>query len=774
MSVSSIIASNQKIFDSLLPNPYPYPAQANDLASVLVAGNQAGSQDIVGLNNLQVAVVDNPLLGGSLTIGGAGQDLRIQGATTKGSLLVGNGTSTEEFAVPAPPPPNGSVLILDSTQPLGVRWGGESGPINTISAGNNIQILGTSANPIVAIQAPLTSTLGMGTVALTDKVGASGTAGQLLSAGAGGETLWVNPPSSGVSSVSSGTNINVDNTNPAAPIVNFATPTTSNIELGVGTEILATSGFTTMSIDSTGLSDTYLNGPVEIKEDISVSSTNVIQTLSATDGSTYTNSAILDSGTGGSQIFISSSNPAALSNQFLRLEATMGGDFNIEHQSNTASRNLAITSNQNLTIGADNIDLSSTGRLIVPSLSSGDFMDYNTGSLKIVNDSVGGTANPLLVLQNNTTTAGAVVVETYKNDPPTSLASETIASYSAYCNANNNVGVATKTEMAKINFVAQGVGTNNNDGTIALACKVNSAMNNFVICNGGVAPFGEVQVFKPLDINGNAIKTTTGDLGLDATASTGTGNINLTAKVVGGKVISNSSVQLPSTSTNIQVGTSVGAGIYTTISNGGVNIIDTLGVGVNRQSILANYGCELYDNGVNNCNSKLDGYALTQTDNRYNKTLTINNFNSGNSNENRIDLFKDTTFGQTATSSIINNTSTQNIQFNYQDGGNGRSLNLSNDSASGGVLNYTNQISNQPFTIDSSTGDLILKTTATHALTLNSDILNLENTNTTTSVPNHTSSLATTSNIGDITTYLKLQLNGVDIWVPYFTQDPSI
>jgi len=171
----------------------------------------------------------------------------------------------------------------------------------------------------------------------------------------------------------------------------------------------------------------------------------------------------------------------------------------------------------------------------------------------------------------------------------------------------------------------------------------------------------------------------------------------------------------------------------------------------------------------------LDGYALTQTDNQYNKTLTINNFDSGNPNQNSINFSITTTGGQIATTNLVNNTGNQNLQFNLSSGGNSSGLNLSNDSASGGVLNYSNTISpSQPFTIDSSTGDLILKTTATKSLTLNSDILNLENTNTTTSTPVHTSALATTSNIGDITNYLKLQLNGVDIWVPYFTTDPSI
>jgi hypothetical protein len=71
------------------------------------------------------------------------------------------------------------------------------------------------------------------------------------------------------------------------------------------------------------------------------------------------------------------------------------------------------------------------------------------------------------------------------------------------------------------------------------------------------------------------------------------------------------------------------------------------------------------------------------------------------------------------------------------------------------------------------TGDN-LTLTAGAILQLDSADLRLDNTATTTTTPNHTSALATTSNIGNITTYLKVKLNNADIWLPYFTQDPSI
>ena len=132
MSSSNIISpNNNKIYDSYLPNPYPYPAFPSDLGAVLTQGNQAGDQDIIGVDNLQATKVDNPLLGGSLTIGGAGQDLRIQGATAKGSVLAGNGTSTVELPVGA----NTYILSANSATATGLEWVVSStGPVGATGA----------------------------------------------------------------------------------------------------------------------------------------------------------------------------------------------------------------------------------------------------------------------------------------------------------------------------------------------------------------------------------------------------------------------------------------------------------------------------------------------------------------------------------------------------------------------------------------------------------------------------------------------------------------
>jgi hypothetical protein len=71
------------------------------------------------------------------------------------------------------------------------------------------------------------------------------------------------------------------------------------------------------------------------------------------------------------------------------------------------------------------------------------------------------------------------------------------------------------------------------------------------------------------------------------------------------------------------------------------------------------------------------------------------------------------------------------------------------------------------------TGDN-LALTAGATMLLDSDDLRFTNSNVVTTTPNHTSALATTGNISDITTYLKVKLNNADIWIPYFTVDPNV
>ena len=431
------------------------------------------------------------------------------------------------------------------------------------------------------------------------------------------------------------------------------------------------------------------------------------------------------------------------------------GVTGITHNATAVGNDFNISSNQNLTLSADNIDLSSTGRLSVPTLASTNYMDYNTGKLTIVNDSVGGSANPLLVLQNTNTTAGAVTFETYKNDLPTSTGGDAIASWSATC--NTNIG---KTEIARINQIAYGVGSVNNDGGISLACKVNSAITNFLICNGG-ATTGEIQIFKP-------ITAPSGNIELNATASIGTGTINLSAKT-GANINLNSNVVMDG-GESITIGNAVNT-IYNISNQTSINM-------VNNQTPSSTYQHQLTNTlqQITNTQPSANRYYVNESDADltgirevdYGTGLDVKRLGLTNNAMIIVDLSNPSSTEQ------VDITPTS-LQFTSASGGPATdSLSMYNDSAGGGEIEWSNVSGTNGLTITSSHSLNLKSTTATYPIELDSDVIHLVNTNTTTATSNHNADIKATSIGLESNTFLKLQLNGNHIWIPYFTTDPSL
>ena len=94
--------------------------------------------------------------------------LKIKGATTKGSLLVGDGTNTIEL----PTATNGLVLKTNSGTASGLEWGADGLGVSSITAGLNIGVDATIASaPVVRVLAPLTSTLDVGSQSITSSTG---------------------------------------------------------------------------------------------------------------------------------------------------------------------------------------------------------------------------------------------------------------------------------------------------------------------------------------------------------------------------------------------------------------------------------------------------------------------------------------------------------------------------------------------------------------------------------------------------------------------------
>jgi hypothetical protein len=159
-------------------------------------------------------------------------------------------------------------------------------------------------------------------------------------------------------------------------------------------------------------------------------------------------------------------------------------------------------------------------------LTAGNTATGASALIGLTNSGVGYTSNPQLTLNNSNATAGATTgipsVETYKSGR-NAIANDIIATNNFY--ANNYAG--TKTEFAKIEASVRNTAVGNDDGAIAFFGLLNGVQNQFFTLNG---QDGENNCFLPLDMNGQAVKTNTGNLTISATASSGNGDITIAPK----------------------------------------------------------------------------------------------------------------------------------------------------------------------------------------------------------------------------------------------------
>jgi hypothetical protein len=344
------------------------------------------------------------------------------------------------------------------------------------------------------------------------------------------------------------------------------------------------------------------------------------------------------------------------------------------------------------------------------------------GKITINNASVGGIANPLLVLQNNNTTAGGSTIETYKNDLPTSTGGDVVGIWTASC--NTNVG---KTEISRISQIAYGVGASNNDGGIILACKVNSSLapTNFLACNGG-AGAGEVQIFRP-------ITNPTGDIALNATSSSGTGDILLTPKTTGyvranGDILTDSKITTL-TGFPINTGSSIdfiASPDYrftidpTKLELHYNNLINTQSTQQIFQDILTDeaYFKQIYIDYI----ASKTAETIIQNDKTHhrirleditnNKSFTIDNDFTTNSN--RLSTFTSDNVNLEGTTTLTTLYNDQVLNFTSSNSTTSTSKSLIlNNAVGGGVLTYINNSGDTTgLTIDSANNNLLLKSSS--------------------------------------------------------------
>ena len=342
MSISNILKDG-KIVDGVLPNPYPFPASAG-LGAVLAVSGDGGNpiggapQSMTNVGNISCADISAPFgaiqaLDTSLIedAGGLGNigiipnnnlsllpqnNLIIKGAQTKGSMLVGDGTSTKELPVgtnsyilqansgalnglgvewvnaggggpPGPQGPTGpqgatgATGAQGATGPTGPQGAtgatgpqGATGPTGpqgiptTITAGSNIGVAGTASVPIVSVLNPLTSVLNLGTQNITGS-----TSNITLSSGTNQANMNGNLGFTSVVQATPTTKANLFNTS-------ISIETTANKVAMTPTSVLKTGGSSTLTIGSS-VAPLSLLGNAGVADGIQIQqSVNVGTTLS--------------------------------------------------------------------------------------------------------------------------------------------------------------------------------------------------------------------------------------------------------------------------------------------------------------------------------------------------------------------------------------------------------------------------------------------------------------------------------------------------------------
>ena len=153
------------------------------------------------------------------------------------------------------------------------------------------------------------------------------------------------------------------------------------------------------------------------------------------------------------------------------------------------------------------------------SLTTGGFLynDYSTG----------GASNPAITLTNYNVVQGATqgfpVIELHKRGN-LATTGDVLGSQIWY---GRDPFTNVKTEFARIQtMVENSTPSGNIDGTLQIYTTVNGTSQQVFNFNGGQ---NENNSFRPLDLNGNALRTTSGNLTIESSASSGPGIINLTA-----------------------------------------------------------------------------------------------------------------------------------------------------------------------------------------------------------------------------------------------------
>ena len=178
-----------------------------------------------------------------------------------------------------------------------------------------------------------------------------------------------------------------------------------------------------------------------------------------------------------------------------------------------------------LDVGTQDI-ISSTSAIDITPLAGQD-INVNVsgaGALHAVQTSAGGTTQPIARFNNNNGSAGAVTIRTNKTGR-NAATGDVLASLQF----NSRNFSAVDTTFAKIECSATTATAGDTDGSIDFYTNISTPNNNQLVFRLNGAD-NENNSFRPFDLNGNNLKTSTGNLAITTAASTGSGSLDLISK----------------------------------------------------------------------------------------------------------------------------------------------------------------------------------------------------------------------------------------------------
>jgi hypothetical protein len=173
--------------------------------------------------------------------------------------------------------------------------------------------------------------------------------------------------------------------------------------------------------------------------------------------------------------------------------------------------------------------------------------------LKLTSSTTGGSANPILTLTNTNADSSSVALEVFKDKGVAPTNGDVLFQQSVY----GEDSFLNKQEYTRITHTIRDITGGAEDGSIEMGCFVNGSFANFLQLNGNQ---NEINCLKPLDMDGHNIRTSTGNLTIDTTGSSGSGNITIAGKSAGITNINATTIGI--TASSILTMSATGAGAY--------------------------------------------------------------------------------------------------------------------------------------------------------------------------------------------------------------------